>query len=655
MIRDRVIQVVAVAIFAICAATSGTILPTLIDESDRSALRYTDVAVEGSPWFVTLGTMIGALRGLAVDYLWIKVNIQQEKGLFYEVMADADLITKLQPRFAAVWAFHGHNMAYNISVATHTEQERWDWVRKGIRLVREEGIRHNPNDLALHKELAFWFAHKIDGYADDAHLYYKTQFCSEWHMLLGQPPDDYEERIAWIKKIADAPETLAEAERRVPGVNALVAELQAAYPPVAPRPFALDKVFIREYIWWQIYTEQSAAARILGRADQMRASSPYFPVLDRLASDPALQPQWDALLGYLRKRVLKDEYNMDPQLMYEFTRDLGPLDWRHAQAHALYWSRRGEIFGEARMTKDYTPTIVNNDRIQLQAMQGLARSGRMVFDPFSNELPARFPDPRWIEGIDREFDRMYVKHLNTQGAGGDTFIDFLKNFLSSAIREWYRSGEIEKAQKLMDRLDSLFGTGAQIPNDQYKIPLDVFVRNETYEQYDSQPHLAPSDVMAALRHGFLVGIGRNRPEVLQQAVKYADEVTAYFKGNKWYDFVNKFGRGRMSELLGQLETSAIAVFAQLMIDRSISMEDRLRMWSQVDRYIPDLRVRVYDFIKPQIENELLTSAWGQEYTIDEVLPEPPGMEEHRARLAREQELRQQQLEEQRRSDPIERQ
>ncbi|NIN12107.1 MAG: hypothetical protein GTO61_12015, partial [Gemmatimonadales bacterium] len=75
-------------------------------------------------------------------------------------------------RFAAVWAFHGHNMAYNISVAHNTEDERWEWVKAGINLVRNDGLRYNPNDLQLHRELAFFFIHKIEGYADDAHLYY---------------------------------------------------------------------------------------------------------------------------------------------------------------------------------------------------------------------------------------------------------------------------------------------------------------------------------------------------------------------------------------------------------------------------------------------------------------------------------------------------
>ncbi|UCD75137.1 MAG: hypothetical protein JSV91_15305, partial [Phycisphaerales bacterium] len=594
MMHDRFVQLIAAVVMAVCLGVSGTLLPAIIDQSDDRALRYTDVSVEGAPPFVALGTVIGAVRGLIVDYLWIKVNIQKEKGLFYEVMADADLITKLQPRFAAVWVFHGHNMAYNISVATHTQTERWEWVQKGIRLVRDEGIRHNPNDLLLHKELAFWFAHKIDGYADDAHLYYKTQFCREWHLLLGLPPDDYQERIAWIKEVADAPETLDEAERRVEGVKQLVEDLRAAYPPNQPVPFGLNRDLLNQYTWWKVFKEQSAAARILGAAERMRAESSYFTALDNLATDPARQDQWKALLSHVRKRVLREEYNMDPQLMYEYTRDLGPLDWRHPQAHGIYWSRRGSQFGEPRVPDDEVYRVINNDRIQVQGMQALSRTGRMVFDPFSSDMPARFPDPRWIDTIDREFERLYIKHFDAPGAGGDTFIDFLKNYLSSAIRQWYREGEREKAQQLMDRLDSLFGTGAQIPNDQYKIPLDVFVRNETREQYQSQPYLAPSDVMAALRHGYLAGIVHNRPDILQGAVRFADEVTEYFQNNEYFDFNSKFGTGRMRDLITQINESAVVVFAQLMIDRTIDIEDRLTLWAQVDRHIPDLRVRVYD-------------------------------------------------------------
>jgi len=222
MLRDRVVQLLAAIVAIACFVGAGTLLPRAIARSEAAGLRYTDVAIEGAPPIVALGTAIGAIRGVIVDYLWIRLTLMKEKGLFYELMADADLITKLAPRFPQVWAFHGHNMAYNVSVMTNTPEERWNWVKSGIDLVRNEGLKYNPNDLVLHKELAFWFGHKLDGIADDAHLHYKREFAREWHLLLGQPPIDHAGREQWMRTLAEAPATLEEADRRTPGTAALL-------------------------------------------------------------------------------------------------------------------------------------------------------------------------------------------------------------------------------------------------------------------------------------------------------------------------------------------------------------------------------------------------------------------------------------------------
>ena len=58
--------------------------------------------------------------------------------------------------------------------------------------------------------------------------------------------------------------------------------------------------------------------------------------------------------------------------------------------------------------------------------------------------------------IGREFPHFYEKHCFTRGAGGDTFVGFFQNCLSSGVREWYRAGEVDRAQKLLDRLEELY-------------------------------------------------------------------------------------------------------------------------------------------------------------------------------------------------------
>src|SRR5262249_44510148 len=147
----------------------------LTASAGRSRLLYTQRAEDSQTWEEGVGVAMGAFRGLFVNMLWIRANNLKEAGRYYEAMDPASTITKLQPRFPQVWAFHAWNMAYNISVTTQTPQERWQWVQSGIRLLRDQGIPANPNDLTLHRELAWIYLHKIQGFMDDANPYYKRQ------------------------------------------------------------------------------------------------------------------------------------------------------------------------------------------------------------------------------------------------------------------------------------------------------------------------------------------------------------------------------------------------------------------------------------------------------------------------------------------------
>src|ERR1044071_4347265 len=188
MQRDTINQLIAACVMVVCLAVSGVLAVSLTSSSGRNKLVYTERAVEGDPPQVAAGIAMGAFRGLFVNILWIRANQMKEDGRFYEAMDLARAITKLQPRFPQVWVFHAWNMAYNISVATQTPVERWQWVKAGIDLLRLQGIPANPNDLLLHKELAWIFLHKVGGYMDDANVYYKRQLAAEWTEVLGPPP-----------------------------------------------------------------------------------------------------------------------------------------------------------------------------------------------------------------------------------------------------------------------------------------------------------------------------------------------------------------------------------------------------------------------------------------------------------------------------------
>ncbi len=148
--------------------------------------------LENSPPLVAFTTVaLGGFRGIIADLLWIRASTLQEEGKYFELVQLSDWITKLEPRFADVWAFHAWNLAYNISVLFNNPEDRWRWVRHGISLLRDEGLRYNPGDAQLYRELGWMFQHKIGAYYDTAHLYYKQQWAHEMMELFNGPRPDY--------------------------------------------------------------------------------------------------------------------------------------------------------------------------------------------------------------------------------------------------------------------------------------------------------------------------------------------------------------------------------------------------------------------------------------------------------------------------------
>lgn len=131
----------------------------------------------------------GAFRGLITNFAFIRAEEYKRDGRYYDAMQLANWICKLQPRFPSVWEFQSWNMAWNISVAAHTAEERWNWVYSGAKLIRDEGIPYNPRALNLYKQLAWIFVNKMSENTDEFNMYYKRTWAYRMHLLLGNPPD----------------------------------------------------------------------------------------------------------------------------------------------------------------------------------------------------------------------------------------------------------------------------------------------------------------------------------------------------------------------------------------------------------------------------------------------------------------------------------
>ncbi len=145
-----------------------------------------------APPIVTFTTVaLGGFRGIIADALWVRATELQDAGKYLEIVQLADWITKLEPRFTPVWAFHAWNMAYNISAVFSRPEDRWRWVSQGIRLLRDDGIRCNPGDPGLCTELAWLYKHKIGGPWDEAAGFYRRELAREMTDLVGGARPDY--------------------------------------------------------------------------------------------------------------------------------------------------------------------------------------------------------------------------------------------------------------------------------------------------------------------------------------------------------------------------------------------------------------------------------------------------------------------------------
>jgi hypothetical protein len=164
---------------------------------DRERLGLTRIdPLENAPPVLAFTTVaLGGFRGLIANALWIRANDLQDDDKFFEAAQLADWITKLEPHFVQVWLVQAWNMAYNISVKFKDFDDRWRWVQRGIALLRDDGLRFNPNETLIYRELAWFFQHKMGANLDDANMRYKQEWLKEMSEVFAKKTPDLDELI----------------------------------------------------------------------------------------------------------------------------------------------------------------------------------------------------------------------------------------------------------------------------------------------------------------------------------------------------------------------------------------------------------------------------------------------------------------------------
>lgn len=583
---DRATMSVAAVVLLLCVAGSAAVAGAVQRTRHELQLVVAINDLEGMPPHVAVVTAaLGTFRGLAVDLLWARAEHLQDEGEFYEAQTLSQWITTLQPRFQKVWAFQAWNLAYNIAAATQVPAERWSWVNRGIELLRARGIPLNPRAANLYFELSWLFQNKIGRVGDKEHWYYKARLAEEMQEFLGDLTSGKTtaEAIDRFRKISDAPNTLAELEHKVPDIRRVLALL-------ADHGAAPDEALVR-MLGRVLMANSSLDAKLLGK--QQFPPGTNRSLLEAIQADKeAAALLVEELVPHLQKRILEDRYRMRTADMLETMGRYGPLDWRHPNAHGVYWSEKG-VAASRTLAKRQDVNELMLVRTRLLMLMDLMRSGRVELDPATNRVDL-LPDPRFakvyeqaiVEAFDLIASDKGVSAADFGNAEEEDLYDTYEKFLNVATMLTYLYGDQEEATRYFGLLRELATKRGFGDEPVYSDTIENFVAM----RFSSAINVNLGDLRqfldAMIRRGIVEGLGAGDFRVFNRYLGVAHSV---------YD--RRFAMSRQDEAMILKESKLVEFpklvensFESVMKDASLPVLARARVWA----WAPDkLRRAVY--------------------------------------------------------------
>lgn len=115
----------------------------LVQELRLSRMQDTPEWKEGIAVEEPLFLLLGGMKPLIVDYVWLRADANYREGRYWELLADFDLLTRLQRRNEMVWFWYGYHLVFNLCSGEEREEKAWVWVERGLDLLIK-GMAANP-------------------------------------------------------------------------------------------------------------------------------------------------------------------------------------------------------------------------------------------------------------------------------------------------------------------------------------------------------------------------------------------------------------------------------------------------------------------------------------------------------------------------------
>jgi len=627
--RATLVQVAALAGAMLCIALAARLqTPINKQRQELQLVTHSDIYKDLPPKYAWVSAAGGTFRGIAADILWARAEQLKQEGKYYESHQLAKWICTLQPRFAAVWTFQAWNMSYNIAYAARTARERWQWVYNGIRLLRDEGIPNNPRVIPLYHQMAWTWSHKVGERADDFHMAYKRIWAATMETLLGAPPAGVSnaEAIDWFRPVAEATRDLEALIQAHPGVQKLIDDLDnlgidVEVGTTIDRIFhPLEETFFKSYTAYTFDTGLGALRSGSGvKTEQPEQQDKLWECFKT-----APKEDLDALLAFLRAKVLREQYKMDPQYMLDLTAELGskepiPIDWRTPWSQAIYWAKYGVEKGtELKNVKEFDR--INTDRVLINSLVNILKQGQYSFRINLDEPAQSFlwfaPDTRYVEAMHNKYLELGKAHADEGEDIGETAGAFYSghvNNLHLAIVSLYLEGRREEAQKYLDYLAVNY---KEFDTRQTKVMylqgLDDFVMGYLKESITNVPDVVYM-ISSVLTRGY-VSLASGWLNEYTSAVETAGLLYKTYQKSHQGDI-----RGRLTlPLFADMRALTLQQFVlgpYPLVYRSI-------VWNRAQ---VDIQRRCYDFMAPYLAQHCETLG----LDVTKAFPEPAGMAEWR--------------------------
>jgi hypothetical protein len=620
--RERFTMLVAVSLAIGSFVAAGLLLRPMNEIRLERQLVINPETIEGLPPDIALLGKLGTFRALAIDWASIRGERLKEEGKHYEALTLHQTVCKLQPRFVTIWVYAAWNMAYNISVTQYSPEARWQWVQNGIKLLRDDALRYNPRAVTLYKELAWIYWHKVADYLDDEHMNYKRALAVDMEDLLGAT-DNFltdEAYIDWFAAIVKAP--------RPEDVQAYIdedPELRDYADRLQGLGLAADRTLLT-FVARNIRSDLQVSDLVLSpEEDELRDRRIAFLKEKKTAETR------ERLLNLLRSRALQDEYKFDLDWMLKLMEeDFGPIDWRSAHAHALYWATYGDHVCKVRVANDETAEM-NTARFVLFALQSLIVRGHIVLhpnfdEPFKSYLDL-VPDTRFIPFLNDAYHRLAEEQWADDpdwnpelGIKGTSYWTGYVNSVEGWIELLFYEGG-EKNRELAEQYLLYLREKNPHPDgavqERYTQTVEEFVMGNIRDHMDTYRQSA--GIINQFLEQYLKRLSLGQEEQAEARLRTARLCHDFWMRDKRQDYNDR----RKIQPLRVMLRDRIEVF---MRSPQYQAFWKAMLWKHLDltsRQLTYDRLRVY-FVE-------LCAAQDPPWSVREAFPEPEGMEAARQR------------------------